>query len=196
MEHYFTNNSNLKSEIKVLKYEKEGIVFSFFSDNGVFAKNKLDYGSMFLIDTILKYQHNYMSILDLGCGYGLIGIVISKILNSQVTFSDVNKRALHLCEMNIKENEINGTIIESNCYENIIDKYDLIITNPPIRAGKDIVYKILSEAENYLNKDGELWFVIRKDGGAKSFATKLNNEYNLELIDKSKGFYVFRAKKD
>jgi 16S rRNA (guanine1207-N2)-methyltransferase len=194
LEQYFTNNNNLKSEIRIINYVKNGITFSFNSDNGVFAKDKLDYGSSFLIETLLCNKGNYKNILDVGCGYGYIGIVLSKLFNCDVTMVDVNKRALHLTEMNIKENKVNGKIIESNCYENVKDKYDLIVSNPPIRAGNSIVLKILLEAKQHLNKDGELWYVIRKDQGAKSIFKKVNSEYNLELIDKSKGFYVYRAK--
>ena len=107
---------------------------------------------------------------------------------------DINKRAIHLCEMNIKLNKINAKIIESNIYENVNDKYDIIVTNPPIRAGKKVVLEILERAKEFLNKNGELWFVIRKDQGAKSMAKEIENTYNLEILKKSKGFYIFRAK--
>ena len=107
---------------------------------------------------------------------------------------DINKRAIHLCEMNIKSNKVKAKVFESNIYENVKDKYDVIITNPPIRAGKKIVLEILERAKEFLNKDGELWFVIRKDQGAKSIAEELKNTYNLEILKKSKGFYIFKAK--
>ena len=107
---------------------------------------------------------------------------------------DINKRAIHLCEMNIKDNKVNAKAFESNVYDNVKDKYDVIVTNPPIRAGKKIVLEILARAKEFLNIDGELWFVIRKDQGAKSIAKELENTYNLEIIEKSKGFYIFRAK--
>ena len=105
LEHYFTNNTNLKSELRVISYENKENVFSFYSDLGVFSKDKIDYGSRTLVDTILKEeQRQNLKILDVGCGYGFIGITLSKILNSEVLMVDVNKRAVHLCERNIKEN--------------------------------------------------------------------------------------------
>lgn len=194
MEHYFTNN-NLKSEIRYLKYTYEAYNFLFASDNGVFAKNKLDYGSMLLVDTILKNKEETNLLLDVGCGYGFIGITLAKVLNCKVLLSDVNKRALHLCELNIKENKVKGEVIESNSYEKIKGKYDMIVTNPPIRAGKKVVLEILEKAKDYLEDEGTLWFVINKDQGAKSMKKELEKSYLIDILNKNKGFYIFRAKK-
>ena len=82
----------------------------------------------------------------------------------------------------------------SNCYENVWDKYDLIVSNPPIRAGKKVVLSILKDAGNFLKSDGSLWFVMRKDQGAKSIIKELSLQYNCEVVTKSKGFYVIKAK--
>ena len=105
MEHYFTNNSHLKSEIRTISYENRGIVFTFFSDLGVFSKDKIDYGSRVLVETILQQEKKYNKILDVGCGYGFIGIVLGKLNEASVVFTDINKRALHLCERpwNVRE---------------------------------------------------------------------------------------------
>lgn len=168
MDHYFTNNQNLKSEIRTLSYNYKNITIDFFSDNGVFSKNHLDYGSRLLIETFLKNESDYENILDLGCGYGLIGISLAKITGKNITMCDVNKRALHLCERNIAANKVNAKVIESNVYENISDKYDVIITNPPIKAGKKVILEFLINAKIHLNDGGRLWFVMRKDQGAKS----------------------------
>ena len=197
MEHYFTNNDNLKSDIRTIYYQYQEYNFSFLSDNGVFSKNKIDFGSKLLVKSFLKYHTNYKEsdILDVGGGYGFIGITLAKVTNSRVDIIDVNKRAVHLCERNIKLNEIdNCWTFLSNCYENIDKKYDYIITNPPIRAGKEVVLKILSEAKNHLKTNGELWFVINKDQGANSTKKALEKWYNIEIVEKSKGFLVFRAK--
>ena len=194
MEHYFTNNENLKSEIKTLTYKYDLYDFSFASDNGVFAKSKIDYGSICLVETLLKNRNEYSSILDVGCGYGFIGIVLAKVLNKEVDMIDINKRAIHLCNMNIKTNKVSGKGFESNIYENVNNKYDLIITNPPIRAGKQVVLGILEGAKDYLTENGELWFVIRKDQGAKSIEKVLNSVYETSIMEKSKGFYIFKAK--
>ena len=194
MEHYFTNNSHLKSEIRTISYENRGIVFTFFSDLGVFSKDKIDYGSRVLVETILQQEKKYNKILDVGGGYGFIGIVLGKLNEASVVFTDINKRALHLCERNIKENKIKGEIVLSNAYENITETYDLIVTNPPIRAGKEVVLNIIRDARKHLKEDGELWFVIRKDQGVKSIIKCVEDIYKTEVVKKDKGFYIVRAK--
>jgi len=191
---YFENNDKLNSELRTIQYQYNDIGFSFYSDLGVFSKDHIDFGSKFLVETILNSKNCYENILDLGCGYGFIGIVLGKMLNSKVTMVDVNVRSVHLCSKNIKDNLINGESFISDGYENIKDRYDLIVTNPPIRAGKKVVLDFLLNAKNHLNKNGELWFVIRKDQGAKSVEKTLLTNYKLKLIEKSKGFYIFSAK--
>ena len=196
LEQYFTNNPNLKSELRTIIYKNEGETLTFFSDNGVFSKDKLDFGSTLLLETVFKnINKENLNILDVGCGYGFMGISLAKFLNAQVTMCDVNKRALHLAEKNALENGVSSRVkvIESNIYQNITDIYDLIITNPPIRAGKEVVYGILDGARDRLKAKGELWFVIRKDQGAKSTIKHLSENYNVEVVTKSKGFYIVKA---
>lgn len=194
MAHYFTNENNLKSEIRTIRYTNGAFSLVFNSDNGVFSKDHLDFGSKLLIETMIKNIDKNKSILDVGCGYGFIGISLAKILNSKVVMVDINKRAVHLTNMNIKENKVNAQAFESNIYENVKEKFDVIVSNPPIRAGKNIVLEILERAHEFLNINGELWFVIRKDQGAKSIAKELEKIYKIEIMEKSKGFYIFRAK--
>lgn len=193
MDHYFTNNQNLKSEIKEINYVYGNTEFTFFSDNGVFSKDKIDYGSHVLLDTFIKNHKTQGNILDVGCGYGFMGIVLSKVLDTYVEMVDVNKRALHLTEMNIGKNKVNGKCYESNAYENVKDKYNYIITNPPIRAGKEVLLNFLIGAKEHLKEDGELWYVMRKDQGAKSMEKVLNEHYIVNNIEKSKGFYIFQC---
>ncbi|MBE6148940.1 MAG: class I SAM-dependent methyltransferase [Firmicutes bacterium] len=194
MDHYFTNNQNLKSEIKTLSYSHGGYDYIFLSDNGVFSKEHIDYGSKLLLETFLKNRKALGNVLDVGCGYGFMGIVIAKELQSNVTMIDINKRALHLTQRNLIENKVSANVFESNGYENVKDKYDVIITNPPVRAGKQILLNILLGAKEHLNKNGELWYVLRKDHGAKSMMKVLNEHYQVETIEKSKGFYIFCCK--
>ena len=134
-------------------------------------------------------------VLDVGCGYGTIGLVVSKLTNSEVTMCDVNKRALHLAEINLKANNIdNINIIESDCYSNISGKFDYILTNPPIRAGKKIVYEIVMNARNYLTEKGTLYIVVRKEQGAKSMIRDLEKYYQVSILEKSKGFFIIKCK--
>ena len=196
MEHYFTNNEQLKSELRDITYTLDDTNFTFISDNGVFSKNKIDYGSKFLVETMLKQiNKTHISILDMGCGYGFIGIVLAKKLDSLVTLADVNKRALHLAKENSRASKVEAQIVESSIYDKISDTFDIIVTNPPIRAGKKVVEGMLLGASSYLKDDGELWCVIRKDQGAKSMVKVLEDNYKTSIVAKSKGFYAIKAEK-
>ena len=193
MSHYFTNE-NLKSEIREIKTKILDHEFIFLTDNGVFSKDKIDFGSRLFLENIDLFNITG-KVLDVGCGYGTIGLVVSKLTNSEVTMCDVNKRALHLAEMNLKANNINNVkIIESDCYSNISGKFDYILTNPPIRAGKKIVYEIVMNARNYLMEKGTLYIVVRKEQGAKSMIKDLEKYYEVSILEKSKGFFIIKCK--
>lgn len=196
MSHYFENDQNLKSELRELSYKYNSSFFKFNSDNGVFSKNRIDYGSKLLLETYLNEANDNVRLLDVGCGYGLIGIVISVITNSYVDMVDVNKRAVHLTNMNIKKyKDFQGRAFISDAYENVNELYDVIITNPPIRVGKSKVLEILEGAFDHLKEDGLLYFVIRKDQGALSIKKVLESTRKIELINRDKGYYIFKAKK-
>ena len=104
--------------------------------------------------------------------------------------SDVNKRAIHLTKMNAKKNGISVKVIESDGYDNIPDKFDYVISNPPIRVGKKILYKLLLDTKDHLNENGKLIIVVRKEQGALSLIKDMKNDYNIEILDKDKGFYI------
>lgn len=194
MSQYF-DNVDLKSNIEKYKtriFDKE---FCFNTDNGVFSKSKLDFGTRCLLEN-LPLEEIKGEILEVGCGYGVISIILTRIVDKIESFDavDVNKRALHLAEMNKKENfapKVNFFL--SDCYKNINKKYDVIISNPPIRAGKNIVYEIVMNARNYLKEDGKLFIVINKDQGAKSLYKDLEKVYKCELINKKKGFWIIKC---
>ena len=192
MGQYF-NNENLPSNITKIDCFIRGKKFTFNSDNGVFSKNGVDFGSRLLLDFI-PLEEVGGKILDLGCGYGVIGIALNKLTGASVDMVDVNLRALHLTEMNVSANKCqNINVFESNVYENVNSKYTSIITNPPIRAGKKIVYDIVMNAKNYLEKDGKLFLVIRKEQGAKSLIVDLKKIYNVEIVAKKKGFFILKC---
>ena len=198
MSHYFENDKNLKSEIRELSYKYNSSFFIFYSDNGVFSKNNIDYGSRLLIETYLKENDiNEKRVLDVGCGYGFLGIMVSRVTDSYVEMIDINKRAVHLTNMNIKRyKDFKGKTYVSNIYENVEGKYDIIITNPPIRIGKEKLLEILIGAFDHLEDNGLLYYVIRKDQGALSIKKILEeNGINVEVINKDKGYFIYRAKK-
>lgn len=194
MSHYFENDKNLASNLKKTKVKIFNREFSFYTDNGVFAKAGLDFGSRLLLES-LPLDKVKGKILDVGCGYGVFGIILNTICDVTVEMVDVNKRALHLAAKNCKENNCKEVkIYESNCYEQVEGKFDIIITNPPIRAGKKVVYEILKNATKYLKKDGYLYFVIRKEQGAKSTISELEKVYDITILNRSKGFFIIEAK--
>ena len=198
MSHYFENDKNLKSEIRELSYKYNSSFFIFYSDNGVFSKNNIDYGSRLLIETYLKENDiNEKRVLDVGCGYGFLGIMVSRVTDSYVEMIDINKRAVHLTNMNIKRyKDFKGKTYVSNVYENVEGKYDIIITNPPIRIGKEKLLEILIGAFDYLEDNGLLYYVIRKDQGALSIKKILEeNSINVEIINRDKGYFIYKAKK-
>ena len=193
MGQYF-ENQQLPSNVRKVKVHLFFRDFYFYTDNGVFSKDGLDFGSRLLLESI-PLDEVGGKVLDMGCGYGVFGIIINKLTSCHVDMVDVNLRAIHLSQINIKENHcIDINVFESNTYQNIDSKYSCIITNPPIRAGKKIVYDIVMNAKNYLEKDGCLFLVIRKEQGAKSLISDLQKEYSVNILNKKKGFYILQCK--
>ena len=189
---YFENNKNLKSDINKINAKVKETSFIFYTDNGVFNKKGLDFGTRLLLENIELKGRKY---LDVGCGCGPIGIYIGmQDDNYTVDMIDVNERAIHLCNMSKKENNLkNINIFKSDAYENIDKKYDCIITNPPIHAGKKKVYEIIGDAKEYLSKNGEIWIVIRKDQGAISLIKDFGDTYDIEIKTKNKGFLILKC---
>ncbi len=191
MSHYFTND-NIQSNERIIKCKINNISFSFYTDNNVFSKKGLDFGTRSLLEN-LEIEKLHGDILDFGCGYGPIGIYISKIKNIKVDMIDINLRSIELVKKNALLNNTTINVFESNLYENIKGKYDFIISNPPIRVGKKILYEILFDASKHLKENGELWIVINKNQGAKTILKDLEKKYKVTLIDKNKGFYIIKV---
>ena len=200
MEQYFTKNPTTDKEIYKFDWNIGAEKFYFYSSNSVFSKSGMDFGSMLLVETVIRENEKFGgSILDLGSGYGPIGVILAKSLNkSSITMSDINERALELCLMNIKENKVENKvkIINSSAFENIDGKFDMVVTNPPIRAGKDVVFSFYEGAYEHLNEGGTLYVVIQKKQGAPSTKTKLESLFgNCQTAEKKSGYFIFRAEK-
>lgn len=189
MAHYFENDENVKSEEKTIHFEVFNKLYTFKTDNNVFSKQGLDFGTRTLLENI-DIKNINGDVLDFGCGYGPIGITIKSNTNCNVDMIDINNRALNLAKKNALLNQVDVNIFESNIYSNVLKKYDYIITNPPIRVGKKILYEILFKAKEHLKENGHLIFVINKAQGAKSAIKDLEKEYTVKILGKNKGFYV------
>ena len=189
MAHYFENDENVKSEEKTIHFEVFNKLYTFKTDNNVFSKQGLDFGTRTLLENI-DIKNINGDVLDFGCGYGPIGITIKSNTNCNVDMIDINNRALNLAKKNALLNQVDVNIFESNIYSNVFKKYDYIITNPPIRVGKKILYEILFKAKEHLKENGHLIFVINKAQGAKSAIKDLEKEYIVKILGKNKGFYV------
>lgn len=196
MAHYFENDDSVISEPATITYDFQGQHLTYTTDHGVFSRQRLDYGSRVLMDAI--DIGDAKSMLDVGCGYGTMGIALKSVHEDlQVLMTDVNKRAISLAKENIKCNNLEGIdVIESDVYENVHDRYDLVISNPPIRAGKKVVSAIISRSYDHLNEGGRLVIVIQKKQGAPS-AKKLMEEIfgNATVIKKDKGYYILQSYK-
>ncbi len=189
MAHYFENDETLKHDIQKSVAIIHNKQFIFYTDRGVFSKKGLDFGTRTLLETI-DCNQIHGKVLDFGCGYGPIGIYIAHESDAEVHMIDINRRSLELARKNVNTNHVNVQIYESNLYENVDDVFDYIISNPPIRVGKTILYQILEEAKKHLKPHGQLWIVIHKDQGAKTTMEFLSQFYSVELKNKNKGFYI------
>ena len=194
MSYYFDKNTDTKSNEKTVHVNIKNNVYTFITDNNVFSKRGLDFGTRTMLESI-DLNNITGDILDFGCGYGPVGIYIKSNTNSNVDMVDINERAIELAKKNAKLNRVDVNIYYSDIYSEETKKYDYIITNPPIRVGKEILYKILVGALDHLKDNGKLIFVINKDQGAKSTMEYLKTYYDVQILDKNKGFYVFQCQK-
>jgi 16S rRNA (guanine1207-N2)-methyltransferase len=197
-EHYYSRTQNVESNPKYWDFTLRNKTFRFKTDNGVFSKREVDFGSRLLIEAF-EAPGVKGSVLDVGCGYGPIGLSIAKSYSDRtVHMVDVNERAIELAKENAVLNQIkNVDIYESDRLLNVKEmNFAAILTNPPIRAGKKVVHDIFEQAFQYLVHQGELWVVIQKKQGAPSAIEKLKELFPIvETIDKSKGYFIIKAKK-
>ncbi|WP_077324054.1 class I SAM-dependent methyltransferase [Virgibacillus siamensis] len=192
-EHYFSQKPQSKSSPRKWSYSLRGRDYTFVSDYGVFSKNEVDFGSRLLVEQFHAPPIDG-NLLDLGCGYGPIGISLADCFRDRnVVLSDVNERALTLAEQNASLNSVsNVDIIHSNRFANLGGRFfAAIVTNPPIRAGKDVVHKMFEESGAALMKSGQLWVVIQKKQGAPSAKEKMESIFgNVEVVSRSKGYFL------
>lgn len=194
MTQYFEDNKDLKDQKHLITINFQEQHYQLYTNNGLFSKEHFDYGSKLLISNILKKDLKG-KVLDLGCGYGAVGIIIAKNApNTIIDMVDITDIAIKTSRENIKLNKLNNiNVFKSDIYKNIEKKYNYIITNPPIRAGKEVIRNFLMNAKDYLEANGELWFVMRKDHGVKTMIKEMEKLYDIKVTEKSKGFYIVCA---
>lgn len=197
-EHYYSKEQKVESDPRYWNFNLRNHPFRFKTDNGVFSKNEVDFGSRLLVESF-SFPDISGDILDVGCGYGPIGLSIAKDADSQqVHMVDVNERALTLANENAQLNQIsNVSIYESYCLDSVVDgDFAAILTNPPIRAGKKVVHQILRQSYDHLATGGELWIVIQKKQGAPSAMELLEGIFReVEVVEKKKGYFIIKATK-
>ena len=195
MSHYFIEDSNLKSNKRSLKLYINDNVLSFVSDSGVFSNTQIDYGSYTFLKTLLALE-KVDDLLDVGCGYGVLGITLKRFDKCQnVTMIDINPKAVSLCLENINNNKLDDAKCFVNDGLNEVDGlFDSIVINPPIRAGKAVIYKMFEDSKVHLKENGALYIVIKKNLGANSAISKLSTLFaNVEVLKKDKGYFIIKS---
>ncbi len=194
-EHYYSKSPKVDSAPKTWSYELRERLFTFKTDAGVFSKKEVDFGTKLLIES---FQADVAGpILDMGCGYGPIGIVIGSAHPDRVVqMVDINERAVALAKENAALNRIeNVQIYESDLFQSVIEnQFAAVITNPPIRAGKRVVHDLITAAYDKLVENGSCWIVIQKKQGAPSAIAHLESVFgNATTIARKKGYYIIRS---
>ncbi|HZJ57553.1 MAG TPA: class I SAM-dependent methyltransferase [Clostridia bacterium] len=195
MDHYYSENPRVQHDIGRIEYSLGNIELSFITDAGVFSKDRVDYGTHILLRSLPPLVGK---ILDLGCGYGPIGITLARLnQNSEITMVDINQRAVDLAKINVEQNGItNAGVLKSDGFENLDESFNAIISNPPIRTGKKVIYSLFEESGKYLQDGGSIYLVIQKKQGAKSAMEKLDQIYgNCSAINKKGGYWVLHSVK-
>ena len=198
MEHYYTNNPTTESREKIINSTIANENLKFYTDNGVFSKESVDFGTKTMLESFTTDKKN-AKVADIGCGYGVISIFLAKKYPTyKFTMVDVNNRVLELSKKNIELNNIENEVevLESSSFDNVEGNFDIVLTNPPIRAGKKIVHKIMTDSYAHLNAQGELWVVIQKTQGMASCKKLLEDTFSMvEVVSKNKGYYILKAVK-
>lgn len=197
-EQYFTQHPQTKSNPKTWTYKLRDRILTFKSDTGVFSKNTVDFGSRTLIEAFILPEIEG-AIVDLGCGYGPIGLSIAMAYpDRQVIMGDINERAVQLAKENAETNKLTNVQVFLSDQFAMLPKrtYAAVLVNPPIRVGKKVVHAMFEQAQQYLSIDGELWVVIQKKQGAPSAIKKMESIFReVEVVVKEKGYFIIRATK-
>lgn len=187
--HYFSQNEPERSAPRFFSYTFGQYKYNFATDSGVFSVGKMDFATDMLIRNVPPLCG---SLLDMGCGYGAIGIVLAKEYGLHtLTQADINPRALRLTTENAAQNGVVSEVIQSDGFSQIEKPFDTIVINPPIHAGKGVIFDMYEGARRCLVPGGNLYIVIQKKHGAESSIKRLNEIFgNCEILHKKKGHKI------
>jgi 16S rRNA (guanine1207-N2)-methyltransferase len=191
-DHYYTENPNSAHDERRIALRALGNDLTFVTDAGVFSRDGLDRGTEVLLEALPPLEGR---VLDLGCGWGAVGVALGKRYPAlDIVMTDINSRAVELARRNLAENGVMAAVLQGDGFDAVEGRFDAIVTNPPIRAGKAVIYGLFARARDYLEPDGALYVVIRKQQGAPSALKYLKEIYSrAETVDRASGFHVLRA---
>jgi len=194
MNHYYVEHPSTPSQPTEFDVHIFDRVFKFTSDRGVFSKDHLDFASRLLIENVTLNPSE--TFLDLGCGVGVIGLILETQYNVQATLVDINERAIELTQQNKQRLHSKATVLKSDGFTELKDQtFDHIFTNPPIRIGKKELYQMLQKATEHLNKEGALWVVMHKKHGVESLIHFMEQNHKVETVIRKKGFKLLKIHK-
>lgn len=202
MRHYFVDRKHDEEDYFVFQETFQGVNFSFKSCSDVFSKNELDYGSLVLVRSVLEHSNIFDGgkIMDMCCGYGTIGILLSKFLDVEFYMSDVNSTAVELAKTNVINNKTYikpENIFVSNLFDNVNLSFNHIVSNPPIKVGKKILWSFVDGSYEHLETNGTLTLVIKKNLGEDSLRKYLISKFgNCDIWERDKGYYILHCIKN
>lgn len=196
MQHYYSAEQKSELKIKKINQKISEIEFFFYTSSGIFSKKRIDKGTLLLAESMAVKKNS--KILDIGCGIGILGITAAKLFNANVVMSDINKRAVMLAEKNCILNNVECEVCQGNLYEKIKQNdFDVVLSNPPQTAGKEICFKLIEQSEKYLKSGGNLQLVARHNKGGKTLSKKMQEVFgNVKVIGKKAGYWVYGSVKE
>ncbi len=195
MQHYFIDKEHKKEDYFTYTTEFNGRKYKFHSVDNMFSKDGLDEGTRVLINAVIKNYSLSGDVLDLGCGIGSIGVILkNEFAQCNIDMVDINNTAIQLAKKNCEANNVSNNVFFSNLYSDVDKKYDYIVTNPPIKVGKEILFGVVTGAKEHLKSDGEIVLVIRKSHGQESMKKHMESVFgNAEILKRDKGYYIMRS---
>ncbi|MBI2124549.1 class I SAM-dependent methyltransferase [Candidatus Pacearchaeota archaeon] len=195
MEHYYSAEQKSDLHLKKIRQKIRDMDFEFYTASGVFSKEKIDKGTLVLAENMVVGKN--AKILDIGCGIGVLGIAAAKIFDAKVVMTDINKRAVMLAKKNLELNNVNAEVCQGNLYEKTKgNDFDVVISNPPQTAGKEVCFQLIEESKNHLKSGGSLQIVARHNKGGKTLSKKMEEVFgNVKVIAKKSGYWVYLSEK-